>query len=89
MKTKKKNEDIPFEDYLKRLEKIVNQLEEGELTLDESIKLYEEGMNISKLCLDKLNKAKQKIEQLVIENEEKYSTKPFSIKKEEDTANEF
>jgi exonuclease VII small subunit len=44
-------------------------------------------MNISKLCLDKLNKAKQKIEQLVIENEEKYSTKPFSIKKEEDTDN--
>jgi exodeoxyribonuclease VII small subunit len=89
MKTKEIIENIPFEDHLKSLEKIVHQLEEGELTLDESIKLYEEGMNISKLCLDKLNKAKQKIEQLTIENEEKYSTKPFAIKKEEDTDNGF
>ncbi|HDK27803.1 MAG TPA: exodeoxyribonuclease VII small subunit, partial [Candidatus Atribacteria bacterium] len=73
MKTKKKKEEIPFEDYLKKLERIVQQLEEGELTLDESVKLYEEGMNISKLCLEKLNKAKQKVEKLIIENEDKYS----------------
>ena len=89
MKTKKKIEEINFEDYLKKLEKIVQQLEEGELTLDESVKLYEEGMSISKICLEKLNKAKQKIEQLVVEGEEKYSLKPFSIKKGENTVNEF
>jgi exodeoxyribonuclease VII small subunit len=87
LKKNQKTEDISFEDNLKKLEKIVQLLEEGELTLDESIKLYEEGMNISKLCLDKLNKAKQKVEQLVIEGEEKYSTKPFSIKKEEEKYN--
>ena len=89
MKTKKKTEEIPFEDYLKKLERIVQQLEEGELTLDESVKLYEEGMNISKLCLEKLNKAKQKVEKLIIENEDKYSIKPFSINKGENTINEF
>ncbi|MCK4308674.1 MAG: exodeoxyribonuclease VII small subunit [Candidatus Atribacteria bacterium] len=89
MKTKKKEKEINFEDYLKKLEKIVQQLEEGELTLDESVKLYEEGMSISKICLEKLNKAKQKIEQLVVEGEEKYSLKPFSIKKGENTVNEF
>lgn len=89
MKTKKKEKEILFEDYLKKLEKIVQQLEEGELTLDESVKLYEEGMSISKLCLDKLNKTKQKIEQLVVEGEEKYSLKPFSIKKGENTVNEL
>ncbi len=89
MKTKKKEKEILFEDYLKKLEKIVQQLEEGELTLDESVKLYEEGMSISKICLEKLNKAKQKIEQLVVEGEEKYSLKPFSIKKGENTVNEF
>ncbi len=89
MKTKKKKEEIPFEDYLKKLERIVQQLEEGELTLDESVKLYEEGMNISKLCLEKLNKAKQKVEKLIIENEDKYSIKPFSINKGENTINEF
>ena len=89
MKNKKKVEDISFEEYLRKLEEIVHKLEEGELTLDESVKGYEEGMNISKICLDKLNKTKKKIEQLVIEGEEKYSTKPFSEKKGENTINEF
>lgn len=88
MKNKKKVEDIPFEECLRKLEKIVNQLEEGELTLDESVKTYEEGMNISKICLEKLNKTKKKIEQLVIEGEGKYSTKPFSEKEGEDIINE-
>lgn len=89
MKSQKKIEDIPFEEYLKKLEKIVHQLEEGELTLDESVKIYEEGMNISQICLEKLNKTKKKIEQLVIKSEENYSLKPFSEKEGEDTANEF
>ncbi|GAI62309.1 unnamed protein product [marine sediment metagenome] len=89
MKSKKKIEDITFEEYLKKLEKIVHQLEEGELTLDESVKTYEEGMNISKICLEKLNKTKKKIEKLVIEGEEKYSTKPFSEKEGEDIINGF
>jgi len=89
MKDKKKIEDIPFEEYLRKLENIVQRLEEGELTLDESVKTYEEGMNISKICLEKLNKTKKKIEQLAIEGEEKYSTKPFSEKKGENSINEF
>ncbi|MEA2088133.1 MAG: exodeoxyribonuclease VII small subunit [Candidatus Caldatribacteriota bacterium] len=87
MKSKKKIEDIPFEEYLGKLEEIVHRLEEGELTLDESVKVYEEGMNITKICLEKLNKTKKKIEQLVIEGEENYSTKPFSDKEGEDTIN--
>ena len=89
MKNKIKIEDISFEEYLRKLEKIVHQLEEGELTLDESVKTYEEGMNISKICLEKLNKTKKKIEQLVIDSEEHYSTKPFSEKEGEDSVNEF
>jgi len=87
LKVKEKTEDISFEEYLRKLEKIVHKLEEGELTLDKSVKAYEEGMNISKICLEKLNKTKKKIEQLVIEGEENYSTKPFSEKKGEDTIN--
>jgi len=89
LKNKNKIEDIPFEEYLKKLEKIVQKLEESELTLDESVKAYEEGMNISKMCLEKLNETKKKIEQLVIDDENKYSTKPFSKKEEEGTINEL
>jgi len=84
LKNKKKIENIPFEEYLRKLEKIVQKLEESELTLDESVKAYEEGMNISKKCLEKLNMTKKKIEQLVIDDEEHYSTKPFSEKEGED-----
>jgi exodeoxyribonuclease VII small subunit len=89
LKNKKEIEDIPFEEYLRKLEKIVHQLEEGELSLDESVKIYEEGMNISKICLEELNKTKKKIEQLVIRSGENYSTKPFSEKEGEDAINEF
>ena len=87
MKNKNKIEDIPFEEYLKKLEKIVQKLEESELTLDESVKAYEEGMNVSKICLEKLNETKKKIEQLVIDDENKYSTKPFSEREGEGTIN--
>lgn len=90
MKTKKKPEEISFEEYLRKLESIIQQLEGGQLTLDESVKLYEEGMSISKLCLEKLNKTKQKIEQLIIvKGEEKYLLKPFSMNKGENKVNEF
>jgi len=89
LKNKKKAEDISFEDYLRKLEKIVHRLEEGELTLEESVQAYEEGMSISKICLEKLNKTKKKIEKLVIEGEDKYSTKPFSEKEGEDAIHDF
>jgi len=52
---KKKEEDISFEESLKRLEEIVEELEKGELSLDEALKLYEEGMYFSDRCLEKLN----------------------------------
>lgn len=42
------NEDINFEDAMKQLESIANELEKGNLTLDESVKKFEEGMNLSK-----------------------------------------
>ena len=49
------NEDINFEDAMKQLESIANELEKGNLTLDESVKKFEEGMNLSKKCNDFLN----------------------------------
>ncbi len=88
MKSKKDNQKMKFEDYLEKLEKIVQQLEEGELTLDESVELYQEGMNISKICLKMLDQAKQRVEELVIKGEGEYSLNPFSINKGENSNNE-
>jgi len=76
---KDKDEGISFEESLKKLEKIVEELEKGELNLDEALKLYEEGMHFSDQCLEKLNESKQKVEKLTKEGNDKYKTEPFSI----------
>ncbi|HOR42019.1 MAG TPA: exodeoxyribonuclease VII small subunit [Atribacterota bacterium] len=76
----KKDEGISFEDSLKKLEEIVEQLEKGELNLDEALKLYEEGMYFSDRCLEKLNETKQKVEKLTKEADKKYHTEPFTMK---------
>jgi exodeoxyribonuclease VII small subunit len=58
--------DTPsFEAALKQLEEIVQKLEKGELALEESLKLYEEGIRLSRLCHTKLDEAEGKIEQLL------------------------
>ena len=59
------NEDINFEDAMKQLESIANELEKGNLTLDESVKKFEEGMNLSEKCNDFLNSAEKKITMLI------------------------
>ncbi len=53
-----------FEQAMARLEEIVAALESGEATLDESMKLLEEGTRLSAQCADKLEKARQKITML-------------------------
>jgi exodeoxyribonuclease VII small subunit len=56
---------LTFEAALQRLELIVQRLEKGELTLEESLTLYEEGIQLSRLCHAKLEEAEGKIELLV------------------------
>jgi exodeoxyribonuclease VII small subunit len=58
-------ESLRFEDALKKLEEIVQRLERGELTLEDSLSCYEEGIRLSRLCHGKLEEAERKIETLV------------------------
>lgn len=60
----KKEQKNSFESSLKRLEKIVETLEQGEVSLEDSLSLFEEGIQLSKECLETLNKAELKIKQL-------------------------
>ena len=53
--------DLNFEDSLKRLENIVRILEKGEADLDESVKLFEEGAQLIKKCGSMLDSAEQKV----------------------------
>ena len=54
---------IEYEKYMLRLEEIVRLLESGELSLEESMKLFEEGTKLTTACYDLLQKAEQKIVQ--------------------------
>lgn len=53
--------NLTYEQALKKLEDIINKLNEGSIPLDESIALYEDGIKLSELCMKKLDNAKQKI----------------------------
>lgn len=57
--------ELKFEDQLKRLEDIVGRMESGDLTLDESLKLYEEGVKLSQSCTKRLEEAQKRIEVLL------------------------
>ena len=52
--------EIKFEEALKKLEKIVSDMESGDLSLDDALARYEEGIKLSKLCAKKLEAAKKK-----------------------------
>ncbi|MBI3012074.1 MAG: exodeoxyribonuclease VII small subunit, partial [Elusimicrobia bacterium] len=54
--------NVKFEDALKNLEKIVEKLEGGDVPLEESLSLYEEGITLFKHCSLKLEEAKKKVE---------------------------
>ena len=57
-----------FESAVKDLEKIVNELESGELDLDKSIEKYTEAMKLSKECSNKLNEVSEKVNKILTEN---------------------
>ncbi len=60
----KKEPKNSFEHSLGRLEKIVSSLEQGDVPLEESLKMFEEGIQLSKECMETLNKAELRIKQL-------------------------
>jgi len=69
-KIMKENEDIKFEDAMSKLEKIAEELEKDDLTLDESVTKFEEGIELSKKCNKILESAEKKIT-ILIDGEEK------------------
>jgi exodeoxyribonuclease VII small subunit len=54
-----------FEEHLTKLEAVVERLERGDLTLDESVRLFEEGMKLSRSCKEELEQAEGRIQVLV------------------------
>ncbi len=74
-------EECSFEKALAQLEEVVQALEDGELTLDEAIEHYRTGMQLAKVCRDKLTLAEQKVEK-VLSGEEGLTWEAFEVEEE-------
>ena len=66
-----------FEDTFKKLENIVSKLESGDLPLEDSMKLFEEGMRLSKICSQRLTEVQKKVDLLLKGEDGSYTTEPF------------
>jgi len=64
----KQNKNISFESCLSKLEEIVTQLESGNIDLEKSVELYEQGIKLKKICEEKLKKVDLQIKKIKIEN---------------------
>jgi exodeoxyribonuclease VII small subunit len=74
-----------FEEAMERLEQIVESLEGGDLTLEESLKIFEEGMKLIRFCSKKLEEAEQKVTLLVKESGGTLAQQPFELDDKEDS----
>jgi len=72
-----------FEEAMERLEQIVETLESGDLALDESLKIFEEGMALVNFCTKKLEEAEQKVTILIKESEGNWTQQPFETEEKE------
>ena len=73
-----------FEQSMKQLERIVQELEEGDLPLEKAIKKFEEGIKLTKLCSEKLDETEKKISILLKDSEGEIAEKPFIAEDETD-----
>lgn len=76
--------DKKFEDALEELEKVVERLESGELSLEDSLAAFEEGVKLVRLCNEKLTEVERKIELLVKDKEGKLQLRPLDEAGDED-----
>ncbi len=80
--------EMKLEKAMRRLEDIVEELEKGELDIDKSLEIFEEGVKMSRLCSKKLNEAEAKIEKLTRNEKGELITELFPVNKEEDSKQE-
>jgi exodeoxyribonuclease VII small subunit len=75
--TKKGSKPPAFEEALRRLEAIVKSLEEGDLSLEDSLRLFEEGVQLTRLCATRLDEAQRRIEVLTRSEQGDLKLVPF------------
>ena len=73
-----KKKQLGFEQNLEQLEELVTRMEEGEMNLEDSLKAFEEGVKLTRLCQEKLASAEQKVQSL-IDDQGKSVVEEFSL----------
>ena len=76
--------EIKFEKAIQRLEKIVDDLETGELDIDKSLEIFEEGIKMSRVCSKKLSEAEAKIEKLTRDQKGELMAELFPVEEKND-----
>ena len=69
--------EVAFEVALKKLETIVENLENGDISLEEALKAYEEGVKMADVCSKRLGEAQKRVEVLMKTNAGKFKTEPY------------
>ena len=77
--------EIKFEKAIQGLEKIVDDLEKGELDIDKSLEIFEEGIKMSRVCSKKLNEAEAKIEKLTRDQKGELVSELFPVEDKNDS----
>jgi len=69
--------ELSFEEAMKRIEKIVADLERSDVPLEESITLFEEAIRLAKVCYERLDKAQKRVTKLVGTRQDGFVLEPF------------
>ncbi|MEO0069039.1 MAG: exodeoxyribonuclease VII small subunit [candidate division WOR-3 bacterium] len=78
MGNKESEEKFDFERALSELEKIVKELEAGNLPLEKSLELFERGVKLARRCKEKLSEAELRVNKLIKEQEGRFTEEPFT-----------
>jgi len=81
---KKDKKELSFEQALNRLEEIAQSLESGDVPLEDSLKMFEEGMKLIEFCNSKLNEAQKKVQKLTRSENGDFVTEPLDKTPEPD-----
>lgn len=81
---RKEQNEVKFEAALEELEQVVEQLESGDMALEDSLAAFEKGVGLVKFCNQKLNEVEKKVELLVKDKEGRFQLKALQGADEED-----
>jgi exodeoxyribonuclease VII small subunit len=87
--TNNQQQNKSFESSLEALEQIVRQLEQGDLPLEKSLELFEQGIRLSRECQERLGQAERRIEILLRDNQGRPTVSEFAPEKEREAASDF